>query len=82
MAHSASHWLLGVGVGVMRNAKIHMPHDTNEKEKGEGPPQEGEALLFARYLLVYFYFILVFIGLGFLSLKYFLVVGWLAALAG
>ena len=82
MAHSASHWLLGVGVGVMRNAKIHMPHDTNEKEKGGGPPQEGEALLFARYLLVYFYFILVFIGLGFLSLKYFLVVGWLAALAG
>jgi hypothetical protein len=79
MAHSASHWLLGVGVGVMRNAKIHMPHDTNEKEKGGGPPQEGEALLFARYLLVYFYFILVF--MGFLSLKYFLV-GWLAALAG
>ena len=62
--------------------EIHMPHDTNEKEKGGGPPQEGEALLSTRFLLVLFYFILVFIGLGFLSLKYFLVVGWLAALAG
>jgi hypothetical protein len=82
MAHSASHWLLGVGV--MRNAKFicHMTQMKRRKEKGGGPPQEGEALLSTRFLLVLFYFILVFIGLSFLSLKYFLVVGWLAALAG
>ena len=72
-------------VWVLGDAKCaYMPHDANEKEKGErrrAASRRG-GLLSTRFLLVLFYFILVFIGLGFLSLKYFLVVGWLAALAG
>ena len=82
MAHSASHWLLGVGVGVMRNAKIHMPHDTNEKEKGErrraasrrgGSPFDT---FFACFVLFYTSIH----RFGFLVVKIFS--GWLAGRAG